>query len=456
MRRPERDDPTTDPVRAWEPYEPTAEEPWDLARVAHLHRRAGFAAPWATLRRDQADGPSASIDRLMTGEAAALDGAPAAEFAATMDSLAARLGPGAAPARLQGIWLYRTIFTGHPLRERMTLFWHDHFATSLTKVANPSLMHRQNVLLRQHALGDFKTLLTAMHRDPAMLIWLDATANRKAHPNENYAREVMELFALGRGRYTEKDVQEAARAFTGAFVVADRFKEVAAQHDGGEKTLLGRTGAFRADDVAAILLDQPACAEFLCAKLYRQLVSEVDEPSPELVAPLADALRSADYDISIPVGTILRSRLFHARSTRRKRVKSPVEYAVGTLRALEVLKPTVGADALAEACGRMGQSLYQPPSVAGWDGGPAWINTTTTLARTNFALGLANDSDGPLGGRFNAEALAARHGRGNDAAGFYVDLLVQDAFGDDVRRRVKGAAKEVATLVLTAPEYQLA
>ena len=154
--------------------------------------------------------------------------------------MTAQLGPSADLARIQAIWLYRMIFTPHPLRERMTLFWHNHFATSDAKVQNPGLMLRQNSLLRSQALGDFGALVSAIGKDPAMLIWLDSTINKKAKPNENYAREVMELFTLGRGHYTEKDIQEAARAFTGWFVVRDQFQEVPRQHDDGVKTVLKR------------------------------------------------------------------------------------------------------------------------------------------------------------------------------------------------------------------------
>ena len=443
-----------DPARAWAPYAPSPGDPWDRPRVAHLHRRAGFAAPWDVLERDLKDGPDASVDRLLAGEPATRDGTPAAAFAAQFDAIAGRLGASGSLTRLQGIWLRRMIDTPHPLLERLTLFWHDHFATSFAKVNSTALMQRQNAGLRRHALGDFGALLGEMARDPAMLVWLDSATNRKAHPNENYAREVMELFALGRGRYTEKDVQEAARAFTGGFIRDDRFVEVPAQHDDGEKTILGRTGRFRGADVTGILLDQPACAEFLAGKLFRHFVSEVDEPSPALLAPVADAFRRSGYDVRVPVRLILRSRLFHDPAMRRRRVKSPVEFAVGTIRALEVVRPTVAADALADACTRMGQSLYAPPSVAGWDGGPAWINTTTTLARTNFALALLSDTDAPFGKRLDPKALAERH-RADDVAWFYVELLVQDALDEPVRRKVKGSAKEVATLVLSAPEYQL-
>ncbi len=457
------------PDRAWEPFEPTSTDPWDLARVAHLHRRASFSAPWSVLERDQKDGLDASVDRLLEGEPTSGDGLSASEFDSFQDAMAGRLGPSGGLTRLQGLWLYRMIFTPHPLKERMTLFWHDHFATSNAKVNNTALMLRQNALLRSNALGDFKILISSMARDPAMLLWLDSATNRKAHPNENYAREVMELFTLGRGHYTEKDIQEAARAFTGSFIRGDRYQEVAAEHDEGDKTILGQTGRFRGEDVTRILLEQPSCAEFLCRKLYGLFVSEVDEPSDALIAPLAEAFRGANYDIKVPVRLILRSRLFHDPSVRRRRVKSPVELTVGTIRALEILKPTVSADALAEACTRMGQSLYAPPSVAGWDGGAAWINTTTSLARSNFALALLSDEGGNLGGRFDAKALAARYdgSTAEEFARFYVELLVQDGFDETVRGRVttaakakgtdlKAAAKEAATLVLTAPEYQLA
>jgi uncharacterized protein (DUF1800 family) len=466
MPRPQDNPLLSDPSRAWSPFEPSGSEPWDAPRVAHLHRRAGFLASWPVLGRDVKDGPAASIDRLLRGEPEASDGSTAEDFERFQDALATRVATGDALRSLQAAWLYRMIFTPHPLRERMTLFWHDHFATSNAKVNNLALMWRQNTLLRRHALGSFPELLKAMDSDPAMLLWLDCASNRKAHPNENYAREVMELFTLGRGKYTEQDIQEAARAFTGSFVRSDRFRFEAEQHDEGDKTVLGRTGRFRADDVADILLEQPACAEFLAGKLFRLFVSETDEPSPELLAPLAESFRAAGYDVSVPVRMILSSRLFYDPAMRRRRVKSPVELAVGTVRALEITAPTVSADALAEACERMGQALFAPPSVAGWDGGAAWINTTSSLARTNLALAILSDSDDKLGKRLDPKALAAKHGASTpeDVARFYTDLLVQDALDGPVRRKVvsaakdkgEGAAGEAATLVLSAPEYQLA
>ncbi len=457
-----------DPQWAWKPFEPSRTRPWTIATVAHLHRRAAFAPSFSVLKRDLASGPSESVDRLLKGEAKSAAGTPASELEATFAAMGSQLAPSADLARIQAIWLYRMIFTAHPLRERMTLFWHNHFATSNVKVQSPLLMQRQNDLFRTRALGGFRALVSAIGKDPAMLIWLDSTINRKAKPNENYAREVMELFTLGRGHYTEKDIQEAARAFTGWFVVRDQFEEVPRQHDGGPKSILGHTGNWGGDDIPAILLEQSACALFICRKLFRHFVSEMDDPSDALVAPLAKSLRDSGYRIEKPVEIILRSNLFFDGSVVGRRVKSPVEFAVGTIRSLEILNPTVATAALAESCERMGQSLFAPPSVAGWDGGPGWINSTAMLARANLALGLLSEGDTPLGGRCNPWALAGARGSGrrNDVAGFFIDLLLQDGLEPKARQQIEQAAsaknasdeqaaREVVRLILTSPEYQV-
>jgi uncharacterized protein (DUF1800 family) len=318
-------------------------------------------------------------------------------------------------------------------------------------------------------MGGFAALLQAIGKDPAMLIWLDSTDNRKAKPNENYAREVMELFSLGRGHYSEKDIREAARAFTGWFVVRNEFQVVPRQHDDGVKTVLGRKGTWTGDDIPGILLGQPACAQWICRKLFRHFVSELDSPSDRLIAPLAQAFRDSDYQIRAPLAMIVRSRLFFHPAMRRRRVKSPVEFAVGTIRALEILKPTVEAAALAEACTRMGQSLFAPPGVAGWESGPAWVNSTAMLARANLALGLLSDQDDALGRRCRPRALASGHGftHSEAAAGFFLDLLVPGALDPKVRDAIlKTAAanqpdgetgiRDAVRQILTLPEYQLA
>jgi uncharacterized protein (DUF1800 family) len=458
-----------DPERAWAAFQPDRSRPWDLEAVSHLHRRAAFAAPWSVLERDLKDGPDASIKRLLDGESTAGDGTPAAEFATFLGAMAARLGPTAELEGLQAIWLYRMIFSPHPLRERMTLFWHNHFATSIAKVKNSALMQRQNDLLRAQALGDFRGLLRAIGKDPAMLIWLDSTVNKKAHPNENYAREVMELFSLGRGHYSEKDVQEAARAFTGWFVIQDEFSVVPRQHDDGPKTVLGRTGSWSGDDIPAILVEQPACADWICRKLFRYFVSESHPPSEALIAPLARAFRESDCQARVPVAMILHSNLFFDPIMRRRRVKCPVEFAVGTVRSLEILRPTVAPAALARACVQMGQSLYEPPSVAGWEWGRTWINSTTMLARTNLALALLSDDDEAMGHRCDPAKLAARHGfrRPEEAARFLIHLLVPGTVEPSVKESIlkaaaaksadgDSAARDAARRILNLPEYQLA
>jgi uncharacterized protein (DUF1800 family) len=458
-----------DPDRAWAPFCPDASRPWDLDAVAHLHRRAGFAAPWSVLQRDLKDGPEASVGRLLEGEPTAGDGSPAAEFESFMTAMADRLGSTAELEGLQAIWLYRMIFTPHPLRERMTLFWHNHFATSIAKVQSAALMQRQNDMFREQALGDFRVLLQAIGKDPAMLIWLDSTANKKAHPNENYAREVMELFSLGRGHYSEKDIQEAARAFTGWFVIRDQFSVVPRQHDDGLKTVLGRKGNWSGDDIPGILLDQPTCAEWICRKLFRYFVSEFHSPSEALIAPLARAFRESGYQVRVPVAAILRANLFFDPAVRRRRVKSPAEFAIGTVRSLEVLKPTVAPAALARACVQMGQSLYAPPSVAGWEWGRDWINSTTLLARANLVLALLGEDDEAMGCRLDPTKLAARHGfrQPADAAKYLLELLVPGpldaAVKDPIMKALSAQAaacdaalRDAARRILNLPEYQLA
>jgi uncharacterized protein (DUF1800 family) len=458
-----------DPGRAWEPFRPESSRPWDLEAVAHLHRRAGFAAPWSVLQRDLKDGPDASVERLLQGEPTAADGTSASEFELFLDAMSTRLGATADLEGLQSIWLYRMVFTPHPLRERMTLFWHDHFATSMAKVQTSALMQRQNDLFRAQALGDFRALLAAVGKDPAMLIWLDSTANKKSHPNENYAREVMELFSLGRGHYSEKDVQEAARAFTGWFVIGDDFSVVPRQHDTGPKTVLGRKGNWSGDDIPGILLDQPACADWICRKLFRYFVSESQSPSDALIAPLARAFRESGYRVRVPVATILRSNLFFDASVRRRRVKCPVEFAVGAVRSLEVVKPTVQAPALAKACVQMGQSLYAPPSVAGWEWGRAWINSSTLLARANLCLALLSEDDEALGRRCDPAKLARSHGFHSpaEAARFLLDLLMPGPVEPAVREPIlkalmaraadgDAALRDAARRILNLPEYQLA
>src|SRR4051812_23540336 len=220
---------------SWASYTPGPEAPWNLRRVVHLHRRAGFAATWGEIQRDLKDGPQASLDRVLAGKTA-MEGVPP-EFQKTADLLGESAGPSGDPGRLKAWWVYRMLFGPDPLTERLTLMWHNHFATSNLKVENLAAMRRQNDLFRRLGRGPFGELLRAVVRDPALLVWLDAPRNRKGHPNENLARELMELFTLGIGPYTEADVKEAARALTGWGIKDEAFAEAQASHGQGEKTI---------------------------------------------------------------------------------------------------------------------------------------------------------------------------------------------------------------------------
>jgi uncharacterized protein (DUF1800 family) len=268
--------------------------------------------------------------------------------------------------------------TQTPLVEKMALFWHGHFATSMRKVP-PELLVRQITLFHSRGMGDFRSLLLAVSQDPAMLIWLDNRFNYKSHPNENYAREVMELFALGLGNYTEADVKSAARAFTGWTLDRNRnFVFRRALHDDGEKTFLGKTGNFAGEDIIGIIVSQPISQRFICRKLLSFFL--YSDPEPELTEQLASVYALSGYDIARTLGTLLRSNLFYSKRAYRALPKSPVEFTVGLLRYFGAPQTPL---AMLSAIGRMGQELLAPPSVKGWDGGPTWINTSTLLARFN-------------------------------------------------------------------------
>jgi len=443
-------DPTTDlarldPAHEWEPWRPTATDPWGLKWAGHLYRRAAFGGSWTELQTAIKAAPDATVRRLLAG------GPGRAEFDQLMDAVA----PGGDLRQfsqgdpredaLESWWLHRMILSPHPLQERMTLFWHGHFATSIAKVRLPALMRDQNVLFRQHALGKFAVLVQAVSKDPAMLVWLDSNTNVRGKPNENYARELMELFCLGVGHYTETDVREAARAFTGWHTNANAgpgynpnpnptFVFQRSQHDGEKKTVLGQTGAWDGGDVERIVLQQPACGRFIVRKLYRQFVSEAAVPPDALIEPLAERLRKSDYDVGAVLGVMLRSRHFFSTFAYRQRVKGPIEFVVGLLRALQAKMPgdAVGLS-LPVAARELGQALFAPPTVKGWDGGAAWLNTATVLARHNLAWRLLQGDGGPHAVRLNPAALVRKYAPGHDAAGqvaFLLDLLAQPEPGE--------------------------
>jgi hypothetical protein len=461
-----------DAKTAWAAYQPTEANPWDRRKVAHLYRRAGFGATAAELDAGVKDGHEKTIARLLAGAPESEDFLRTSEFMASERSMP----PGAPQGRLSAWWLDRMLKTAHPLREKMTLFWHNHFATSNAKVQNARYMLGQYQLMQKHALGSFRELLLGMGTDPAMMVWLDTLGSTKGNPNENYARELMELFSLGIGNYTEKDIREAAKAFTGYEIKNGKGVLNSAQHDAGVKTVFGKTGKFKGEDIAKLCLEKDACPRFIVRKLYRFLISESDEAPAELIDPLAEQYRAWNFDTGRLVAVMLRSNLFFSPHAYRAKIKSPVEFATGIVRGLE---GTAGPLPLAEALEGLGQVLFAPPSVKGWDGGPAWLNAQTLLGRNNLALALTSGDDARFATRCDPAAVLARHGVKSDVEALHwlLDVFLQGDVPDAAREKLLGylqtakgvkypvywtsddaahhRIRAVAHLVLTLPEFQL-
>lgn len=388
---------------------------WTVYEAAHLLNRAGFGGNPDEIRAFHALGRVAAVDSLLGADG---DGdLPPPEWAEPARVLAdakARFAErrelqmklrGLPPAEAEKLrresgqaaqreerrhaveaqawWFDRMASTSAPLREKMTLFWHDHFATSIQKVRQPGLMVAQNELFRRHALGSFRDLTQAVLLDPAMMLYLDTQNSRKGKPNENFAREVMELFTLGEGNYTEEDIREAARAFTGYQL--NRFTggvtHARRQWDDGSKTIFGKTGAFDGKAVIDLLFEQPAAAPFISRKIWEFFVYE--KPSSPAVDALAATLRKADFRIAPLLREIFLSQEFYSESAIRSQIKSPVQFLVQLLKQLEIARPPAGFPITAQQ--QLGQVLFLPPNVAGWDWGQAWINTNTLLTRYNLA-----------------------------------------------------------------------
>jgi uncharacterized protein (DUF1800 family) len=355
--------------------------------------------------------------------------------------------------------------TPTPLVEKMTLFWHGHFATSAAKVRESELMLQQNELLRRHALGDFGQLVRGIARDPAMLLFLDSATNRKVHPNENFAREVMELFCLGLGNYTERDIQELARCFTGWEIQYGKFKFNRYQHDDGTKTVLGKSGRFDGDDGLAVILDQPATSEFICRKLLRFFVADDEVFTSEWVAPLAAKFRASNLSLAPVLEMLFTSRLFYSEAAIGRKVRSPIELAVGVLRALD---GTTNMVELARRLRDLGQMPLYPPNVKGWDGGRAWINSSTLLARANLMRSIATSPQVLFAGGSLESLLAARGVKTPaEAIEHLAELLLAGPLSPDLRTQLLAAVnlsgqsndqrlRELLHLVGSLPEFQLA
>ena len=342
--------------------------------AAHLIRRAGFG------------GTPADVARVATMTATEAVGSLLALTPASAVAPPAELGNGGRPQRrevvytLQMWWLNRMLTTPSPLQEKMTLYFHGHF-TSRATPRFPWITYNQNALFRQYALGNLRELTRAVSKDAAMLIYLNGSTNVVGHPNENYARELMELFTLGVDNYTEEDVRESARAWTGWQVNrrADIVSFNPALHDAGRKRFLGQTGNFTGDDIVNIIFSQPQCAKFFAASLLNWFV--YNDPEPALVDAVAALLRKHDFELAPVVGAILRSDVFYSPRAYRALVKSPVEFVIGAYKTLGV---SALDDSALSALQQMGQRLFFPPTVAGWPGGQNWLTSGTMIARQNF------------------------------------------------------------------------
>jgi uncharacterized protein (DUF1800 family) len=439
----------------WSAYVPSENEPWDDRRAAHLYRRAAFGGSHVEIEAALKKSPAEVIESLA-------ETPPTITFDAESRAMASTVLATGDPKQLAGWWAYVLLRSPTPLKERMTLFWHGHFATSAAKVNDATAMLEQNQLLRKHALGDFRTLVQGIARDPAMLIYLDSATNRKARANENFARELMELFCLGEGNYSEKDVQELARCFTGWEIKSKQFKFNRFQHDDGEKEILAKQSKFPDGDAVDWVLQQPKASEFIATKLFAHFIWDEPAASAEHIAPLAQMLRDEQWNIGVVVKRMLASNIFF--SSHAMKIRSPVDFAIGLLRSLE---GAASAPQLAEAMRQIGQGLFYPPNVKGWDGGRAWINASTILGRANLVAQLLTDNRTRFGGKkLDAYLVGLGAKTREDRLEILQRLLMATPLDGRKREtlvnlltRAKSndqASEELLRALAALPEYQLA
>ena len=448
-----------DAVWAWSEYQPNDEHPWTLELSGHLLRRATFGFNWSQLQATHRQGPREAVEQLMRpgGEAESF------EHSMSADEKAVAVSSGI--ETLRAWWLRRMLLTPHPLKEKMTLFWHSHFGVGNSRVNNSQLMWRHVQTLREHALGSYRTLLEAAAHDPAVLLSVGAQQSRKSQPNERFIEQLLQQYSVGPGHYGDEDLREAARAFTGWLVLRGQLRFFDHEHDEGVKQVFGRSGNWEAKDVVRIVLDQPAAPQLIARKLYRWFISEIDQPNDELLQPLAEKL-TGQFDVAEVVELILRSNLFYSQRAYRQRIKRPVEYGLGIALGLEGQVPTLP---LARTCARLGEELYNPPTVRGWLGGTHWINAATMVERERLAAELLEAEESPYGGRLKAAEIAQQHGcqSVDEAVELLLQLFLQDDLSDEGRRALVQAApsgsiasaaawlQNCTYRIVTSPEFQL-
>ena len=432
-------------------------------RMGHLLRRAGFGANEEEMDRFLAMGEEATVEYLIEYEAA---------DDSALEKRLSGLGLDLEKLRdLQRWSLLRMIYTQRPLQEKMVLFWHGLLTSAFKKVGKGPYMLNQDQLFRRQALGEYDVLLKAISRDSAMLIWLDSRVNNKKAPNENFARELMELFSMGIGPYTEADVRESARAFTGWGLKKKDFIFRENQHDYGTKTFLGRTGEYSGDDIVDIIMEHPATAQFVCRKLFTFFVH--DDPEAATLTSMARTFNDTSYSVKAVMRQILTSPDFYSSKAYRAKIKSPAEFVAGTVRVLGIETDGRPLNALTD---RMGQILFSPFDVSGWPGGAAWINSSTLLQRLNFANKIATARSRSF--KFDPLQVAQDHGFNTAAAALnHFILLLLDGQAPSQDRQIlldyaqgldglSGSGNPSATvdeklrslvyLVMSSPDFQLA
>ncbi len=435
---------------------PLAENAWDYGKAHHLLSRAGFGGSPEEVARLHALGLRGAVDFLLTYQTqpdlklpAPIELAPR-ETPQELAKLSPQQRQQLAQQRrreeqqqmraVRTWWIRRLLESPRPLEEKLVVFWHGHFATEYRTVRDSRALYQQNQLFREHAAGNFGKLLHAIVHDPAMLRYLDNNRNVKGNPNENLAREILELFAMGVDQgYTEQDIKEGARALTGHTYNArtGKYRFVAANHDPGAKTIFGQTGNWNADQFVDLILKQPATARFLARKLFSYFAHE--HPDEAILDQLAQILRDHDYELSPLLKTLFLSEEFYSQRTLGTQIKSPVQLVIGTLRTLRI--QDADPEALATVLRAMGQDLFEPPNVKGWEGGHAWINANLLFARANFPTLVV----GRIAEAGKVDPKARRAGRGEGVAGLRVPGKPLDAV-----RFLRGQELETPTAVVDA------
>jgi uncharacterized protein (DUF1800 family) len=443
-----------DVVTALRPYA----GPWNDRLAAHLLRRAGFGGSPSEIASMAAMAPHEAVESLIhppdTSRLPQFDVMPypAQPLASLrgLDDMARRdaekelrQSSVASIVEMQKWWLNRMLVTPAPLQEKMTFVLHGHFTTAaIQKGVWPNLVYAQNQLFRSYALGNLHDLTLAVSRDPAMLLYLDNAANNKSHPNENYARELMELFTLGLGNYSEEDVRQSARSFTGWTVdrKTGEFFDNPRTHDDGTKTFLSRTGTFTGADIVDIIYQQRACERFWASTLLNAFV--YNNPEPELIDSYANVISRNRFELAPSLSVLLQSNVFFSDRTYRALVKSPVEYVVGAHKSLGVSQIADGTPAALRA---MGQVLFYPPNVAGWPGGANWLTTQMLLARENYVLKLVN---GPAAGQSPWMASVPNDPRA--AARALIETILQNDASSDAQTQLTQYLDGTGTSALAA------